>query len=142
MPLPVTSAPHFHTHPRLVHIAGARQVLAAALAEALPLPPEPSAAAAAAGAPPPAPPPVAMFAYVEVPPILPGDGSLSAYACREWQGWTGPREYTMRGSGRWLGRAFASAAKRAVGRKMVGRRGLHSSCGPNAFIQGTLALGH
>lgn len=66
---------------RLVHIAGAREVLAAALAEALPLPPEPSAATAAAGAPPPLPPPVAMFAYVEVPPILPGDGSLAAYAC-------------------------------------------------------------
>ncbi|KAG2500343.1 hypothetical protein HYH03_001918 [Edaphochlamys debaryana] len=50
---------------RLLHVAGARAVLSQALAAALPPPGEPRR--------------VALYGYVEVPPILPGDGSFSAY---------------------------------------------------------------
>ncbi|GIL79284.1 hypothetical protein Vretifemale_8661 [Volvox reticuliferus] len=50
---------------RLLHVAGARAVLANALACALPPPEEHRR--------------VALYGYVEVPPILPGDGNISAY---------------------------------------------------------------
>ncbi|EFJ41438.1 hypothetical protein VOLCADRAFT_98614 [Volvox carteri f. nagariensis] len=50
---------------RLLHVAGARAVLASALASALPPPEERRR--------------VALYGYVEVPPILPGDGIISAY---------------------------------------------------------------
>ncbi|GFR41579.1 hypothetical protein Agub_g2300 [Astrephomene gubernaculifera] len=51
---------------RLVHVAGARAVLARALSCALP----PLGEARR----------VALYGYVEVPPILPGDGNLAVYA--------------------------------------------------------------
>ncbi|GLI59809.1 hypothetical protein VaNZ11_001775 [Volvox africanus] len=50
---------------RLLHVAGARAMLASALASALPPPEEHRH--------------VALYGYVEVPPILPGDGNISAY---------------------------------------------------------------
>ncbi|GLC52608.1 hypothetical protein PLESTB_000648700 [Pleodorina starrii] len=54
---------------RLLHVAGARAVLASALAAALPPPEEQHRRQ------------VALYGYVEVPPILPGDGNISAYTC-------------------------------------------------------------